>query len=370
MKQPRLTVLGGGNGARAIAADMTLAGFEVSLFELPDFKAGLEPIRKAGGIELVEVRSPVRAGWAELAQVTTNVADAVPDADLILVCVPAFGLERMAEVCGSHLRDGQTVIHIPGGLSSYTFWRAIRRAGYSPDLLLADVATLPYGSRITGPTQVTVYVDAVCLPIAALPASRTAEAAAALQQLYPVAAPRADILDVALLNVNPIVHPGPSMLNTGRIEYADSFYLYQEGMTPSVLRVMFALDRERQRLREAWGYVAPHLGLNPDVEKPEVNEALFGPGCRESCGYKLLGPLDMRERYLTEDVPYGLVMYHSLAELVGVPMPLCDAFIRLASVMHDTDHLACGATLKALGLDAMSPFDIKALWNTPLVEIG
>ena len=150
----------------------------------------------------------VRGGWAQLAR--DQESPTHRDADLILVCVPAYGLGRIGGSVRAPLRDGQTVIHIPGGLSSYTFWKAIRRVGYSPDLLLADVATLPYGSRITGPTQVTVYVDAVCLPIAALPASRTTEAVAALQQLYPVAAPRADILDVALLNVNPIVHPGLS----------------------------------------------------------------------------------------------------------------------------------------------------------------
>lgn len=44
----KVTVIGGGNGAFATAADLTIRGNQVTLFELPRFAAGLsEVIEKA-----------------------------------------------------------------------------------------------------------------------------------------------------------------------------------------------------------------------------------------------------------------------------------------------------------------------------------
>ena len=50
-----LAILGAGNGGMAAAADMTLAGHEVNLFEFPQFKENIEPIKQTGGIKLVGV---------------------------------------------------------------------------------------------------------------------------------------------------------------------------------------------------------------------------------------------------------------------------------------------------------------------------
>jgi len=43
MKQT-IAVLGGGNGAHAVAADLTFAGYEVKIFEFPQFKANIQKV--------------------------------------------------------------------------------------------------------------------------------------------------------------------------------------------------------------------------------------------------------------------------------------------------------------------------------------
>ena len=50
-----LAILGAGNGGMAAAADMTLAGHEVNLFEFPQFKENIDPIKRTGEIRLVGV---------------------------------------------------------------------------------------------------------------------------------------------------------------------------------------------------------------------------------------------------------------------------------------------------------------------------
>ena len=54
MKEVRsITVIGTGNGAHGAAADLTLRGYAVTLFELPEFKGNLEAVAKKGGIQVI-----------------------------------------------------------------------------------------------------------------------------------------------------------------------------------------------------------------------------------------------------------------------------------------------------------------------------
>ena len=44
MEKDLVAVLGGGNGGQAVAANLSLAGFKVNFFELPQFADSLERV--------------------------------------------------------------------------------------------------------------------------------------------------------------------------------------------------------------------------------------------------------------------------------------------------------------------------------------
>lgn len=354
----RIAVLGAGNAGRAIAADMTLKGLKVHLFELPEFAESFAPVKQSGEITL---RGVAREGVARLELATHDIEAALDGAQLILIAVPSFGVAPMFEACSTHLRAGDTVVFTPGAFACFVARNVLAAAGVDIDLTLGEICTLPYASRISGPTEVTVFINAIRLPAAALPAGRTPKVVEAMRQLYPVVQPAANVLDVALLNINPCIHPGPSILNTGRIEHADDFYLYAEGMTPGTRRVMVAIDQERQRVREAWGLEAPHYGLDPTPGVYEVFEHYFGYGGIDQAGVRLRGPLDMDDRYVTEDVPYGLVFYAGMGDLVGVDTPTCDAIINLASVINRDDYWSSPMAAANLGLAGKSKDEVLAM---------
>ncbi len=48
----KITLCGAGNSALVMAADIAFMGHEVTMFELSQFSANLEPIREQGGINL------------------------------------------------------------------------------------------------------------------------------------------------------------------------------------------------------------------------------------------------------------------------------------------------------------------------------
>ena len=51
--------------------------------------------------------------------------------------------------------------------------------------ILGDVATLPYGCRKTAPGEVSIFVEAIKLPAAAIPADATTTLVAALRGAVP-----------------------------------------------------------------------------------------------------------------------------------------------------------------------------------------
>lgn len=62
------------------------------------------------------------------------------------------------------------------------------------------------------------------------------------------------------------------------------------------------------------------------------------------------GPSSMKSRYITEDIPYGLVPVAGLAYSYGVDIPIIDATICLASAINGADYYGEGRSLGELGI--------------------
>ena len=87
-----IAVIGAGNGGKAAAADLTLQGKRVHLFEFPEYGANLAALAKT---QRLTVSGAIR-GEAVIAKVTTDLAEAVTDADTIMVCTQALTHDRAA----------------------------------------------------------------------------------------------------------------------------------------------------------------------------------------------------------------------------------------------------------------------------------
>ncbi|RRJ47118.1 octopine dehydrogenase, partial [Pseudomonas aeruginosa] len=65
------------------------------------------------------------------------------------------------------------------------------------------------------------------------------------------------------------------------------------------------------------------------------------------------GPNHVENRYLTEDIAYGLVLWSSLGRVIDVPTPNIDAVIVIASTILERDFFEDGLTVEELGLDKL-----------------
>jgi opine dehydrogenase len=53
-------------------------------------------------------------------------------------------------------------------------------------------------------------------------------------------------------------------------------------------------------------------------------------------GIKRNGPESLKDRFVTEDVPYGMVLLSTLGDLLGISTPIHDKVIQLASFINCT----------------------------------
>jgi opine dehydrogenase len=365
-----VAVLGGGNGGHAVAANLSLAGFKVNFFELPRFADSLEKVLRTKEIQIQGISID---GVAKLNLATTDIQQAIKDAEVIFVITPAFGHKAMAEVCAPFVQEGQIIVLMPGSGGSLEFVNIFKQKKVKRKITFAESCTLPYGARLKGPGHVSVLINAVILPTGVFPSKKTGEVIPKLKQFYPMIIPAKDVLEAAINNPNPIVHPVATLLSATRIEHSKGeFYLYAEGMTPAVARTYESLNQERLSICKAMGYKLHHwdnlkfeaynLGETEEECRYRIlntsMDAAFGKDGIYA-GIKMKGPDQLKDRYVTEDVPYGMVLLSTLGDLLGVPTPTHDAVIQLASVINRTDYWKTGRGMKQLGFSKLDKKGLK-----------
>jgi len=338
-----ICIIGAGNGGSAIAGDMTLAGHSCRLFEFPEYASNIVPIIEQKGIKVTGI---ARTGFAQIELATNHLSEAVLGADLIMVTTVALAHERIARELAPLLEAGQTIVLWPGSGGTLVFRKIWDEMGFDKDVYLAEGVTFPYCCRrLGGPGTVNIHrIDGPNMLLAALPATDTEAVVRALEGTYAdKVKPAISMLEPALYNVNIIVHPVGALLNMGRIEYSNGdFYMYREGITPSVKKVLYAMDAERSSLFKALGY-------NP-YTYDEVFFDCFNMTVEEFAVTSSKGPFSMQDRYITEDIPMGTTLTVSLARKAGVLTPTYDTMIHLASVVNETDYYSVGRNLENLGL--------------------
>jgi opine dehydrogenase len=341
----RVAVIGAGNGGHAMAADLALRGFPVRFCELPRFEDNIRPAQERGGIELTGV---VGEGFAKPELTTTDVAEAIEGVSHIFVVTQAIGHEEVAELCAPHVSEGQTILLFPGSGGTLQFAKTFADSGVTVKVYLAETVTLPYSCRLRGPAHVHVHQgSAVREVIATLPARDSKAVIEATRPAYPRLTPAGHVLEIALYNPNILLHPIGVIFNLGRIEYSQGeFWMYKEGFTPSVQKILYALESEKMALLRT-------LGLEP-VPFEEFYEYRYQQQWSDFAAVSSKGPASANTRYITEDIPIGMVLWASLGEVLGVPTPTARALIHISSVIHDTDYWQGGRTMEKLGLAGMT----------------
>ncbi len=354
-----VAVLGAGHGGCAAAAVLTLRGCEVRMHSLSEER--LAPLRDG-----ITVQGAVQ-GTVRPAVLSTDLAEVVPGADLVMLVVPSVSHEGYARALAPIL-DGEEVIYLnPGHTGGGLHFAAALRAANGPDAPpLCESVTLTYICRMEGLATVAVYRETANLRFAALPASRTADLRGLLTPLFPNLLPASSVLETGFMNINAVIHPPGMLMNAGWIEFTGGDVLfYKESITPSVARVIEEVDAERLAIVGRLGLKVPafidyfcEAGLTTEGARQtrSVHRAMLESGPNAT----IQSPSSLDHRYIHEDIGYGLVPMAGFGRLVGVETPAMDSMITLASIALEKDYRRDGLNLARMGLEGISPEAVLA----------
>jgi opine dehydrogenase len=385
LKEKPIAVLGAGAVGKAISADCALAGSDVRLCDLEPFATDTLFNVEENGVEFYGQQLNrygfKRSGTAKYDKVTTDVAEAVEGAGIVIVTTPAIGHKPFFEKLIPALEDGM-VIHIyPDNYGSLVLRKMMREAGCDKDVIVGGWSSSPYGCRVDIKggivlPQIRAYYRAITLRGAALPSKDQdafLESASYMGCMDAITSGEGvaggdTVMDIGFSNVNPVLHCPGTLLGVGVMEnygvvFGDDKYkysIYSHAYCPSISEVQYSFYEEECALAEEMDVGIQYfdkedffhrenilgqeyMGKDYRIPFEEQDEIQFGTG-----------PHDIENRYITEDVPVGCHVYHELGKKFGVKTPVIDSMINLASAMLNRDFYEEGYTLDYLGLGDMS----------------
>ncbi len=358
-----VAIIGAGIGGIYLAAELGIAGYKLRLHDLDDTR--LADVRAFGGIDV----EGDRGGFAAVELATSDLRSAVDGADVVIVVTGGNAQATVARLLAPLLRDGQLILLIQGNTGGSLVVRAaLDEAGCRADVSVAEMDNYPYSCRRLAPTRIRPIVTKRWLQIATFPGNRIASVHQRLAPLFPQAAAAPNALYTGLTNANAMLHVANCVANAARIESGASYRFYAEGVTPAVARLYQAINRERVAVAAALGAAVPTL--EDWFERVYgVHEASLVETCQRltynSDGpYQATGtPGSLDHKFITEDVPTGLIPISALGAAAGVPTPAVDALIAIVRTMTGKDFASEARTLARLGLSGMSASEIRRVMD-------
>jgi len=355
-----VAVLGSGAGGSAVAVDLILKGFDVNLYEMPEYKENVSSIIERGGIKLEgEIGN---SDCVKPTRITTDIGEAVRNADLIIVVMPGTAHGIIAERCAPYLTSEKILMLQPGRTGgALEFNSVLRRAGITDLIPIVEVATLAFVCRKTGPYKVTVDAKKNAVSAGIFPSRYTDLVFEKVRKVFPQFEPVENVLETSLNTVDPVVHAIPALTNIGRIEASGgNFNHYLEGITPSIATLMNELDKERLAISQAFGVrglstkewlMKSYASQGNDLYQAIMNTKQYrNERAAESVDH----------RYFFDAVCSCLVPMESFARLLNVPTPLISATITLIRPFIRDEYWQRRRTLERLGLSGLDPRGIRS----------
>ena len=373
----KIAILGAGNGGYAMAADLSMVGYEVNLYEHPDYADNLKPVIEKKGVEIIsqtpageELVLPAggKTGFAKITgKITSDVKEAIKGTQIIMLVIPGFAREAFIKEFAPYVEDGQIIVIWPGYFGALQCAKQLKDAGVHKNVIIAETESLIYNCTKIGPGKVYNKGNKDNLFLSILPTKNKNEVFNELNKIYPQFKLSENVMHTTLANGNPSLHPMSVLLNLYRVER--KFYPFDEKLnkpvqkaydvTPGMARVMEAVDREKVSIGKKLGIDIPSI-------KTQI-EAFYGAKGKDlyetllNCyAYQVQGaPTTIEDRYVTEDVPFGLVPFTLLGEQLGVRVDNLRAMATIGCSVTGKNFWAEGMNMEKAGIAGMSADEIK-----------
>jgi opine dehydrogenase len=359
----RVAVLGAGHGGLATAGHLSLKGHSVALFSF--YGRELKPVVERGGIKLEGGVD----GLANLDLITSHIDEAVQGADIILVIMPALAHKNVASLLAGCIEDRQVLLLSPGRTGgALEVYQTFRRFQVKKKAVLAECQTFLYATESRGPAHVEIMKVKNKVIASSLPATDNDRFMSLMQELYPEYTAATNVLETSINNIGAVVHPAPMLMNSGLLERAaagEDLRYYRDVISKFVCdNIMQKIDNEKCAVARTFGlpvldalkwykdcYGIEHSSLYAALQNNRYYIGFSAP--KHVLGY----------HHVLDEVPNSLVPLSLFGCATGVPTPMINAIVDLASSALDCDFWSEGRSLDKLGLGNKPPQEMLDFVN-------
>ena len=295
--------------------------------------------------------------------------DVCQDADLILLPLPAFAHEPTISQIASFLKEEAIIGTIPARSGfEYSTLKILKEANREK-VKIFGLQTLPWACRTREyASKVEILGTKDVVGLAAYPPETASALSSFLTHLLNLnIAPLPNMLTLSLANIGQIVHPGIMYGlfkgNETRKYKKEEIPLFYQGVTREIAQILEEISKEILILTEELKKRYENIDLTNVLSLKEwlitsYKNSIVDKSTLETCfvtnsAYQgLRAPMrevengyflpDFQSRYLTEDVPYGLVVTRAIAQLAEVKMPVIDEIILTVSKWMGREYLVNG----------------------------
>ena len=167
-----------------------------------------------------------------------------------------------------------------------------------------------------------------------------------------------NVFEATLNSPNTSIHLAGSILGIAKMESMEDFRLYRDGITPSVVATIAAVEEEKALVMKKMDYtmgraVGQMEAILEHEKHPELN-IFIG----------LEGPSGVKHRYITEDAYVSNSLLLSIAKEFGIRTPIYEGLVAIASAVNHTDFYETGRTLRYFGLTGKKAEEINRYLET------
>ncbi|HDP36352.1 MAG TPA: hypothetical protein ENN27_00565 [Candidatus Atribacteria bacterium] len=295
--------------------------------------------------------------------------DVCREADLILMPLPAFAHEPTLLQIAPFLKEEAIIGAIPARSGfEYSTLKILKEANREK-VKIFGLQTLPWACRTREyASKVEILGTKDVVGLAAYPPETASALSSFLNHLLNLKIePLPNMLTLTLANIGQIVHPGIMYGlfkgNETRKYKKEEIPLFYQGVTREIAQILEEISKEILILTEELKKRYENIDLTNVLSLKEwlitsYKNSIVDKSTLETCfvtnrAYQgLRAPMrevengyflpDFQSRYLTEDVPYGLVVTKAIAQLAEINIPVIDEIILTVSKWMGREYLVNG----------------------------
>ncbi|MHA1585202.1 MAG: NAD/NADP octopine/nopaline dehydrogenase family protein [Promethearchaeota archaeon] len=358
----KITIIGAGNGGRAFSVYLANKGFQVNLC----FHT-FENIKKIYQTHQIYSEGVI-SGTYQVKSVSNKYKPVIENTDLIFLVVPASIHRNLISKIIPYLKDGQIIILNPGRTwGAIEVYNLIKKRRPYLKIFVAETQTLLFTCRKLGDFGVLIKKIKNSVKYCFYAEIPPYKDLIFIHHLIPEWKLIHDIRITSLNNIGAVIHPAITLLNAGSISREGNFEFYREGLTSKIAKIVEKVDKERCSIIKAMG-IKPITLLQwvkqvYGIETHSIHNALH----RIESYHSIMAPQELYVRYLTEDIPTGLVPFSSIGKYIGISTPIIDSLITIAEALLETKFRKNGRTIQNVGLPiSLLNQNIQILKEKPL----